>query len=368
MGPAARPLLADLAVAHAEHRLRELDRHREARSPDPEERARAAGDDGRRDAGDVPGADRGGECGHERLEGRERALPSAARGRRDASASPKCRTCTRRKPRAQVETDGEQQPDRPRAVDGVGRARRRGARDGPGARARGRPGAAGSAKASREKSRGAAAAIISDSGRSRRGRLSADRGDEMRRRDWMRAAGAAASDVALDTAAQDSAAAAHWRPLPDARDGGRPPAPAPHVDDDDVLERVPRHAARCATRATASTGVGRGRAHRAVPRGRGRRAEGARGGARRDPGRRPVAARDDARRGLPPARGPVRGARPRSTSRSTTGSASGSASRSTGCWASTPRTRRSPRSRSASTRRRSRGRRSARRPSSPSSR
>jgi hypothetical protein len=58
-----------------EHGLGQLDRHRdEAVAPDPEERAGAAGDDCRRHAGDVAGADRGGEGGHERLERRQGAL------------------------------------------------------------------------------------------------------------------------------------------------------------------------------------------------------------------------------------------------------------------------------------------------------
>ncbi len=121
-GARGEALLAHLAVAHPEHRLRELDRHRDGPvRPDPEERTRAAGHDGRRDAGDVPGSDRGGECRHERLEGRERALAvgRARPQRRERVAEvPKLHEA---EPRAEVETDGEQQPDRPRAVDGVGR-------------------------------------------------------------------------------------------------------------------------------------------------------------------------------------------------------------------------------------------------------
>ena len=68
-----------LAERHAEHGLGELDRGRdEAVDPDPEERARTARHDGRRDAGDVARADRGAERGHERLKRRERAVASAA--------------------------------------------------------------------------------------------------------------------------------------------------------------------------------------------------------------------------------------------------------------------------------------------------
>ena len=149
-----------------------------------------------------------------------------------------------------------------------------------------------------------------------------------------------------------------------AGDGDRPPPPAPHLDDHHVVERVPRHAAgplhpRRRHRRR------RGCAHRALPRERGGRPEGPRGGPRRGPRRRPVAPGDAARRGLPrSSRGSTRRGRP-STSRFTTGPGRSSGSPSTACWASTPRTRPSPRSRSASTRRRPRGRRCARPRSSP---
>ena len=150
-----------------------------------------------------------------------------------------------------------------------------------------------------------------------------------------------------------------------AGDGDRPPPPAPHLDDHHVVERVPRHAAgplhpRRRDRRR------RGRAHRALPRERGGRPEGPRGGPRCRPRRRPVAPGDAARRGLPPARGAVRGAggprhRPARLDREE--------ARDPGLSPAGPRSRQarpSPPSRSASTRRRPRGRRCARPRSSPS--
>ena len=71
------PLVAH-TIVHREQRLGVLGRHPDQpRHPHPEECARPSGRDRGRDAGDIPGADGRGECGHERLEVRD--LPDAVR-------------------------------------------------------------------------------------------------------------------------------------------------------------------------------------------------------------------------------------------------------------------------------------------------
>ena len=104
---------------HGEHGLGVLGGHaHQGRHPHPEQRAGPADGDGRADAGDVAGADGGGQRGHQRVERRDVALPLlATAGPEHPEAVAELAQRQRAEPHHQVQAGAENQHQHRRPPD-----------------------------------------------------------------------------------------------------------------------------------------------------------------------------------------------------------------------------------------------------------